>query len=194
MVAGMSVARRLLLLALALPAAGGCEDLSQFRAVGDEVFRGRVVGQNEVDCVAGEPCAFIRRGFSEASVVELTFDPTQATSAPGTITTSGETCGPTFTDEPLRPIPALLHDQLSLYDFPGEGRLRNYMFALKPTSGPLAGRDAIAFVSLLRSGDLELRILSGAGTQDCSTDPDCTRYLAGECDYFGVFHLERTRR
>ncbi len=190
----MPSAHPLVVLALVLLAAYACEDLNQFRAVGDEVFRGRVSGQNEPDCVAGEACSFFRRGFSEATVVELAFDPTQAASTPGTITTSSETCGPTFTDEPLRPIPALFHDQLSLYDFPGEGRLRNYIFALQPTTGPLAGRDVLAFVSLLRSGDLELRVLSGSGLRDCSTDDDCSRYLTGECDYFGVFHLERTRR
>ncbi len=179
---------------LALAVLGACDDLGEFRAVGDQVFRGRVVGQDETDCVAGEPCSFIRRGFVEGTTAELEFDPARADSAPGSLTTLDETCGPTFAATPLQPIPALFHDQLSLYDFPGEARLQNYIFALRPVTGPLAGRDALAFVSLLRNGDVELRVLSGAGRQDCSRDADCSRYLAGECDYFGVFRLKRTAR
>jgi hypothetical protein len=57
-------------------------------------------------------------------------------------------------------------------------------------SGPLAGRDVLAFVSLLRSERIEVRILAGSGQNAC--DPtDCAQIMAGGCDYFGVFSLDR---
>ena len=59
-------------------------------------------------------------------------------------------------------------------------------------SGPLAGRDVLAFVSLLRSERIEVRILAGSGQNACDPDPaDCDQINAGGCDYFGVFSLDR---
>jgi hypothetical protein len=61
------------------------------------------------------------------------------------------------------------------------------MFVARPDAGPLAGRDAMVFVSLLRGGDIEVRVLAGPGL-----DPaDCDVINAGQCDYFGVFGLHR---
>ncbi len=74
--------------------------------------------------------------------------------------------------------------------FPGGGRIRNYMFVARPDSGPLAGRDAMVFLSLLRGGNVEVRLIAGPGLDIC--DPgDCATIDAGECDYFGVFGLSR---
>src|SRR5690606_23176650 len=100
------------------------------------------------------------------------------TTLPGRITTTGQTCdAEVFTDTALLPIPALENDQLALYDFPGGGRIRNYLFALEPEAGPLAGRDAVAFVSLLRDGHIEVRLLSGSGLTECAPE-DCAAFAA----------------
>ena len=86
--------------------------------------------------------------------------------------------------------PPLAHDQLGLYEFPGGGRVRNYMFVARPDAGPLSGRDVMVFVSLLRGGNIEVRLVAGPGLEMC--DPsDCAEIDAGGCDYFGVFGLHR---
>jgi hypothetical protein len=176
-----------------LIAAFGCNELGAFSTGEGEVYRGDIVGVNDpLNCPDGIDCSFIRRGFSYGVTLELTFDPERQYDEPGTISTRGEPCGPTFTDTPLLPIPALAHDQLGLYEFPGSGRLRNYMFVARPELGPLAGRDVMVFLSLLRGGDIEIRLVAGPGLEIC--DPsDCTVIDAGACDYFGVFGLRREK-
>ena len=69
------------------------------------------------------------------------------------------------------PVPPLIHDLLSEYEFPGGGRLRNYIFVARPEQGVLVGRDVTLFVSLLRNGNVEIRVLAGA-TRDCAPE-DC---------------------
>ncbi len=175
----------------ALTATYGCNTLGEFTTGDDDVYRGEIAGVDDPDnCPEGIDCSFIRRGFPSGVTLDLTFDPDQQYENPGTISTSGEDCGPTFADTPLLPIPPLAHDQLSLYEFPGGGRLRNYMFVVRPEAGPLAGRDAMVFLSLIRGGNVEVRIVAGPGLTIC--DPaDCAAIDSGQCDYFGVFALER---
>lgn len=177
---------------LLVVAACGCEGLEAFATTPDEVYRGTVSGAAQVDgCPAGvTDCSFIRRGFPADTVLDLTFDPDLASSTPGTLTTAGEACGPTFDDTPLLPIVPLAHDQLSFYEFPGSGRERNYIFVARPTDGPLAGRDAMVFVSLIRGTNIEVRIIAGPGDFVC--DPsDCGAMTAGSCDFFGVFRVAK---
>ena len=129
---------------LALVAAFGCDTLGEFRTGEGEVYRGDIIGVNDPEaCPDGVDCSFIRRGFQSGVVLDLTFDPDEQYADPGMISTTGELCGPTFTDTPLLPIPPLAHDQLGLYEFPGGGRIRNYIFVARPETGPLTGRDAI---------------------------------------------------
>ena len=177
---------------LALTAALGCDTLGEFRTGEGEVYRGDIIGVNDPEvCQDGIDCSFIRRGFPSGVTLDLTFDPDEQYADPGMISTEGEVCGPTFTDTPLLPIPPLAHDQLGLYEFPGGGRIRNYIFVVRPESGPLAGRDAMVFVSLIRGGNVEVRVVAGPGLEIC--DPaDCALIDSGQCDYFGVFTLSRT--
>ena len=176
-----------------LTASFGCDTLGEFSTGDEDIYRGEIVGvYDPLNCPAGIDCSFIRRTFPSGVTLDLTFDPGQQYENPGTISTSGESCGVTFTDTPLLPIPALAHDQLGLYEFPGGGRIRNYMFVVRPDAGPLAGRDAMVFLSLLRGGDIEVRVVAGPGLLIC--DPaDCAAIDAGQCDYFGVFRLHRER-
>lgn len=168
-----------------------CESLDAWRTDEGEVYRGVVVGNDEATCPSGS-CSFIRRGFAPRTTLEVVFDPSDA-SNPGHLTTRDEPCGATFDREPLRPIAALAHDALSQYDFPGGQRARNFIYALEPTTGPLAGRDAMVFLSLMRDGDVDVRVLAGDGADDCSPD-DCGAFASGDCDFFGVFHVRRQAR
>lgn len=176
-----------------LIAASGCDSLGEFTTGEGEVYRGEIAGVNDpLNCPDGIDCSFIRRGFPSGVVLDLTFDPELQYTNPGTISTSGEVCGPTFTDTPLLPIPPLAHDQLGLYEFPGGGRVRNYMFVARPDDGPLVGRDVMVFLSLIRGGSVEVRVVAGPGLEIC--DPsDCTAIDSGGCDYFGVFGLGREK-
>lgn len=153
----------LLLLALA-----GCDDLSAYATGEGEVYRGGVVGV--------EDPPVLRRGFEAETTLEMTFDPTRAFrlgEPPGVLSTSDGA----LSRVPLEPIVPLTHDVLSEYEIPSGGRVKNYLFVMRPTEGPLAGREPMVFVSLMTDGKLEVRIIAGGGTR--------------EGDYFGFFRLER---
>jgi hypothetical protein len=48
----------------------------------------------------------------------------------------------------------------------------------------------MVFLSLIRGGDIEVRVIAGPGLVIC--DPaDCAAIDSGQCDYFGVFTLHR---
>lgn len=166
-----TVLRRLVALALVLATLGGCEDLGAYATGTDEVFRGAVVGV--------EDPPVLRRGFAADTRLEMTFDPRRATDLrdpPGHLTTSDGS----LTRVPLEPIVPLSHDVLGEYEIPSGDRLRNYIFVLRPSEGPLAGREPMVFVSLMGDGTLEVRIVAGGGSQ--------------EGDYFGLFRLSRQPR
>lgn len=180
---------------LALVSLAGCTSLEDYRADASEPYVGTVLGQTDPSCDAGTGCSFLRRGFRPGTEIVMTFDPDQVNSSPGTLTTrmadgSSEACTPTFVDEPLRAIAPLAHDPLSQLTFPGEGRQKTMIFALSPSTGALTGRDAYAVVSLMRDGEIELRVFAGSGEGDCAPT-DCASYAAGTCDFFGVFRLRR---
>jgi len=176
-----------------LIAALGCDPFGDFSTGAGEVYRGDIEGVNDpLNCPNGIDCSFLRRGFPSGVTLDLTFDADLQYDIPGTISTSGEDCGPTFTETPLLAIPPLAHDQLGLYEFPGGGRVRNFIFVARPDTGPLAGRDAMVFLSLIRGGNIEVRVVAGPGLVIC--DPaDCELINSGQCDYFGVFALERSQ-
>ncbi len=169
----------------------GCDSLSEFSTGDGKIYTGSIAGVNDpTNCPGGIDCSFIRRGFPYGTTLDLRFDPFSVSDNPGTISTRDENCGATFDNTPLLPIPPLAHDELGLYEFPGGGRLRNYMFVARPETGPLAGRDAMVFLSLIRGGSIEVRVVAGPGLVIC--DPsDCATLDAGECDFFGFFSLGR---
>ena len=48
----------------------------------------------------------------------------------------------------------------------------------------------MVFVSLIRGGTIEVRIIAGPGQEIC--DPtDCALLLDGQCDFYGYFDLQR---
>lgn len=146
----------------------GCDDLGAYATQPGEVYRGIVVG--------AEDPPLLRRGFAAETALEMTFDPLRATQLedpPGRLTTSDGS----LTDATLEPIVPLSHDVLGLYEIPAGDRVRNYIFVMHPTSGPLAGREPLAFVSLMGDGTLEVRVVAGGGSA-----PN---------DYFGLFRVTR---
>lgn len=153
---------RSVLLGAAVVLLTGCQTLGDYR--GD--YAGLVVGTD------GD--SFIRRGFPAGTRLTVRgFHPPGDGPVSGTLTTAPD---PILNDAVLKTIAPLEHDQLSQYDFPGDNRLRNFMFAVTAQSaaGP---REAMAFVSLLENGNLEVRVVSGSGDD--------------EGDLFGLFVLDR---
>lgn len=165
---------RYLALSLWLVLTLGCETLDRFRTDDHAVFHGTVTGDTTD--------SFIRRGFPPDTTLDLEFDPTMAQGpSAGTITTSSPDGTVFFDRTQLRVIESLEHDLLSQYDFPGAGRIRNYVYDARPESGSLAGRDAMIFVSLMEDGSIEVRVIAGSGDESRG-------------DVFGLFRATRVAR
>ena len=192
-----------MLLAAPLVALCACDDLSEFKTGRGTVFRGEVVGSDNVP----EQSSFIRQGFPSHTRMDLQFDPYAAgldeDPAPGRVHTyacgrGSRDCQPdegepgAFDRARLEPIENLTHDSLSEYTFPGGGRLRNYMFGVRfesgvPDSDARVKRHAMLFVSLMDSGKIEVRAISPSVL---AADGESEQLPA----LFGVFVLERQSR
>ena len=178
-----------------LAAVAGCDDLDEFKTQpgpDGSKFLGCVVGSVDDSFIRG------KAGFEPGTWMELRFDPTEATvvSEANQITAEGvEFPEPTpmmpmpdpithryFDATPLRPIPTLSHDALSGYDFPGGGRIRNYIFVATPSGGPLADQHTMVFLSLMENGRIEVRVLHDAPVTGLETE---------RRGYFGLFRLAR---
>ncbi|HXX67081.1 MAG TPA: hypothetical protein VEK07_07865 [Polyangiaceae bacterium] len=162
--------------ALALAA---CRDISGFSTHGDR-YQGAVVD--------GE---FVRAGVDAGTTLCLTIDTDHLEDGPGNLWTSDGR----FTMVPLRPIPQIWHDPLSTLSF-GEGRLKNLVYVAAATTpfSDGAGNDVFAVLSLMQSGDVEVRLLRGAPPLSSATaDASEAGATAGaqEDNVFAVFTLSR---
>ena len=180
-----------------------CDDLDEFRTDGDDVFIGDVIGSDPEPDIP----SFIRRGFESRTRMELTFDPEVAArafsahsdddevcaniKAPGTISTfvcdSGactrsEGEAREFVQAALEPNCSLAHDALSQYDFPGGGRVRNYILGARFTTDTTR-RHAMVFISLMENGRVEVRVIAPSVLDDADEETHSA--------LFGVFVLER---
>ena len=185
--------------------ASGCDQLSQFRTSDDEAYLGEIIGSDSGDAKA----SFIRSGFASHSKMELTFDPSLASvivddhgggmppPAPGTLDTfvcpagnrdchAGQGVPSLFVGAKLERIENLSNDALSEYDFPGGGRLRNYMFYARTHASDAGApaRVATVFLSLMENERIEVRVI-GPSVLDPQTQAELDPAL------FGVFVLER---
>ncbi|MBK8172060.1 MAG: hypothetical protein IPK60_17185 [Sandaracinaceae bacterium] len=109
---------------------------------------------------------------------------------------------------PLRVVAPLEHDSLSSFTFPGGNRVQSTIYSVSRTDLPnecsdapamcssvptscfqsSPGQDAFAFVSLMEDGIVEVRLLSGNGTDsDESGCGDISRPISPHL--FGVFSL-----
>jgi hypothetical protein len=188
-----------------LPFALGCDQLEEFRTNPNAVYRGEVIGSDSDD---GQQ-SFIRQGFESHTRMDLTFDPQKASayadpgeSLPpaGSIDTyvcetearpcpAAERAPGQFRDAALEPIPNLTHDALSQYEFPGGGRLRNYILVSRfwqaaDATSPQGA--AMVFVSLMDNDSVETRVIAPGTPASEGSNADSR--------LFGVFVLKRHPR
>jgi hypothetical protein len=120
----------------------GCRDLSGFSTTNGDTYQGAVVG-----------AGFVLAGIVPDTKLCLTIDTDHLQDTPGAISTDDHMFGKT----PMRPIPQIWHDPLSTLSF-GEGRVKNLVYVTTPTTG----NDVFVVVSLMQSGDIEVRLLRSA--------------------------------
>lgn len=128
-------------------ALAGCRDLSGFSTNGGS-FSGPVVNASTV-----------LAGIDSATSVCLTLDTDHLQDTPGAVSTSDGR----FSAVPFRPIPQIWQDPLSTFNF-GEGRVKNLMYVATASTpfGDGNGNDVFFVLSLMQSGDVEVRMLRGA--------------------------------
>jgi len=157
----------------------GCDDVSAFSTEKGASYCGAItLGRR------------FREGLGPRVQMRLALDASRidAQGAPGSVwawepasqVQAGRTLLDGVTLEPFAPI---AHDALGDLEL-GEGRERNAIYALRPTTG---GESMLAVLSLRTDGRAEVRLLragqiSAASTPDASTD---------RTPLFGVFLLER---
>ncbi len=151
--------------------AAGCRDLSGFSTHGDS-FQGPVLN-----------APFVLAGIDGAANLCLTLDTGHLQDSPGLLSTSDGR----FHAAPLRSIPQLWQDPLSTFQF-GEGRVKNLMYMVRATTpyGDGQGDDVLAVISLMQSGDVEVRLVRGA--PDVAADAGSAATMQ---NVFGIFDLTR---
>lgn len=129
-------------------ALAGCRDLSGFSTNGDS-YQGGVVD-----------APFVLAGIDGgATSLCLTLDTAHLQDTPGTLSTSDGR----FRGVALRTIPQIWQDPLSTLQF-GEGRLKNLVYFAR-ASVPFddgEGADVMVVLSLMQSGDIEVRLIRSA--------------------------------
>ncbi|MEO8183557.1 MAG: hypothetical protein ABI895_32390 [Deltaproteobacteria bacterium] len=160
-------AGRLALLAGLLLAPQGCRDLDRFDTGASGAYCGQIIDS-----------AFTRRGFDAGLGMRLTLDIDLLQQAPGTLSTNDTKCAPQplFDHAPLQVTPELFADPLSLLEF-GATRDANFVAWVDST----CQGSALAVVSLMHTGDVEVRLLRRGDASGEATPGD-----------FGVFQLKRT--
>jgi hypothetical protein len=146
----------------------GCRDLSSFTTGGDR-YEGSVIQGD-----------FVRAGVGSQTKLCLALDADHLQDAPGAISTDDGR----FRHTALRSIPQIWHDPLSTLSF-GEGRLKNLVYAAAaatPFSDGM-GPDVFVVLSLMQSGDVEVRLLRGA--------PSASAGAGTAGNVFAVFDLTR---
>jgi hypothetical protein len=159
---------------LAAPPGLGCKDLSSFTTAPGDAYCGTLVD-----------ATFVQSGFTASMqspvTMRMTFDADHLNDTPGTLSTDDKL----LVEAPMRPIPPLPYDALFTLQF-GEGRDKNLIYMVDPND-PAQGPTLIVFLSLMHSGDAEVRLLRGAPAIGTDASPS-----AGDgTPLFGVFPLHR---
>jgi hypothetical protein len=147
----------------------GCKSIDQFTTEPGEFYCGNIVQG-----------PFVRSGFGPGVQLKLTFDADAISTSPGKLSTDDKL----FVDAPLEAIPQIAHDPISTLQF-GEGRQRNLIFSVEPTSAH-GGPPALVFMSLLEGGGAEVRLVRAASLR-------ATAEVVEQAPLFGVFPLNRSR-
>jgi hypothetical protein len=163
--------RKSLLFAMGIIAGStGCKDIDRYSTAPGESYCGKIVS-----------ASIVRRGFSCSACMRMTFDAHHINDRPGTLWTDDGM----FSATALRPIPQLSHDPLLTFTF-GEGREKNFFFAADPTDSE-RGPTVTVVISLMHSGDAEVRLLRGAAdASDVPPPCDAEPGIDGP-PLFGVF-------
>jgi hypothetical protein len=152
-------------------ALASCTNLSGFTTAGDS-YQGPVVAADSV-----------LAGVASKTSLCLTLDTNHLQDGPGAVWTSDGM----FHETALRAIPQIWQDPLSTFTF-GEGRLKNLVYvAAATTPFPDGGSDVFVVLSLMQSGDIEVRLLRGAPI--LSPDGGSSTQPGG--NLFAVFSLSR---
>lgn len=150
----------------------GCRDLDRFDTGESGAYCGTIIDSS-----------FTRAGFEPGLGLRLTLDVDSLSVAPGTLSTDDAAppgpCSPEpeFDDAPLRVTPQLFADPLSHLEF-GSTRDHNFMAWVDSS----CRSSALAVVSMMHTGEVEVRLLRRGEVIDGEAQPD----------QFGVFQLERT--
>ena len=146
----------------------GCRDLNRFDTGESGAFCGSIIDSD-----------FTRRGFDAGMGMRLTLDIDALEEAPGTLSTDDVegpcSPAPSFDGAPLRVTPELHADPFSLLEF-GSTRDHNFVAWVDST----CQGSAFAVVSLMHTGDVEVRMLRRGAAGAGETPGD-----------FAVFQLER---
>jgi hypothetical protein len=148
----------------------GCRDLERFDTGETGAYCGSIIDSD-----------FTRRGFEPGLGLRITLDVDALTTAPGTLTSNdaeGGPCSPSpsFDNAPLRVTPELFADPLSQLEF-GFTRDHNFIAWVDST----CQGSSLAVVSLMHTGDVEVRLLRRGVSGDAEAAGD-----------FAVFQLQRT--
>ncbi len=149
-----------------------CRDLSGFNTNGGS-YQGAVVD-----------APFVLAGIDGgATTLCLTLDTSHLQDTPGNLSTSDGR----FHAVPMRSIPQIWQDPLSTLQF-GEGRVKNMMYMVRASTpyGDGDGNDVLAVVSLMQSGDVEVRLIRGA--PDDTADGGTVSTMQ---NVFAIFDLTR---
>jgi hypothetical protein len=158
----------------------GCADTARWNTEAGESYCGTVTS-----------ASFVRAGIDEGTKMRLELNAEHLQSGPGRIWTTPFTSGERLNGTELRPIPQLLHDPLSTLTF-GDGRVKNALvIADVPSVDPaVPATQLTAVVSLLQSGDVEVRLIRDASP---GTAPSDGGTVAPSRQLFGVFRLRREK-
>lgn len=155
---------------LAALAGIGCRDLDRFDTGESGAYCGTIIDSS-----------FTRAGFEPGLGLRLTLDVDSLAIAPGTLSTNDVAgpCSPQpeLDHAPLRVTPQLFADPLSHLEF-GSNRDHNFVAWVDSS----CRGSALAVVSMMHTGEVEVRLLRRGEVVDGVAQPDD----------FGVFQLERT--
>lgn len=143
--------------------------------------------EGESYCGNVTSASFVRAGMTEGTQLRIELDAEGLQNAPGRIWSTPFVTGERFTGTALRAIPQLLHDPLSTLSF-GEGRVKNaIVIGDLTTADGTATNEVFVVLSLLQSGDVEVRVMRGA-SQGSAPPSDKT-----PPQLFGVFRLTKQK-
>lgn len=155
----------------------GCADVSKWSTAPGHSYCGVVTS-----------ASFVRAGIKEGTKLRLELDAERLQTSPGKLWSDPFDSGERFKGNELRVIPQLLHDPLSTLSF-GEGRVKSAIVVGDLLSADGASSsEVMIFLSLMQSGDVEIRIVRGASAGSAPTDAGAV----APPQLFGVFSMQKT--